>query len=230
MNKINANNIREYLISISDKDYKTHVNSIGVSNNVLGIRIPVLREIAKEIAKDDWRTFVRDVGDLYFEERMIHGMVLGYIKIEVDELIKYLDLFIPKINNWSICDSSVSTLKVIKKHNDIFWEYIQKYIKSDQEFDIRFGVVVLLMYFINDRYIDKVINILDIINNDGYYVKMAVAWALSYCYIKYPTKTMEYYNNSNVDNFTYNKAIQKTIESFQVKDEDKIVLKTMKRK
>ncbi|MFW5647387.1 MAG: DNA alkylation repair protein, partial [Acetivibrio ethanolgignens] len=105
------------------------------------------------------------------------------------------------------------------------------YLESDREYFIRFGVVMLLDYYVDGEYLEKLYAVFDSIHHEGYYVKMAVAWALSVCYVKFPKETRRYLeNNKALDDFTYNKAIQKTCESYRVEPEEKERLKTMKRK
>ena len=106
-------------------------------------------------------------------------------------------------------------------------------MKSDREFELRFAIVILLDYYITDEYIDNVIKILDNIKHtEFYYVKMAVAWTLSIAYIKYPDKIMQYLQsgNNHLDKDTYNKALQKIIESNRVGKREKNKIKKMKRR
>lgn len=143
--------------------------------------------------------------------------------------IKDIEKFVPKIDNWAVCDTFCAGLKIIKKYPEDFWEFIGKYLKSDKEFEIRFAIVMILDYYINDKYIEEVLEILNNIKHEGYYVKMAVAWTVSICYIKFPKRTMKFLKECNLDNFTYNKSIQKIIESYRVENEDKEILKKMKK-
>jgi len=110
------------------------------------------------------------------------------------------------------------------------WDFLQPYLSSDKEYEIRFGVVMLLLYFVEDEYIERVLQWMDRIRHEGYYVKMAVAWAISVCYVKYPEPTMAFLKNNTLDDFTYNKALQKIIESLRVDSETKHVLRSMKRR
>lgn len=103
-------------------------------------------------------------------------------------------------------------------------------MKSDKEYEIRFGVVMAMAHYIDEEYIDNVLQWMDRISHEGYYVKMAVAWALSVCYVKFPQKTMNYLKENHLDDFTYNKALQKIIESYRVSTEDKEIIRSMKRK
>ena len=107
---------------------------------------------------------------------------------------------------------------------------MQEFFQSEKEYDIRFAVVMGLNYYINDEYKERFLLLLDCIHHEGYYVKMAVAWAISMVYVKYPEYIMNYLKDCKLDDFTYNKAIQKIRESLQVSKEEKELLKSMKRK
>ena len=109
------------------------------------------------------------------------------------------------------------------------WKFIQKYLKSDKEFKIRFAVVMILDYYIDEEYLKEDFKIFDDIKHEGYYVKMAVAWAISVCLIKYYEDTLEYLKKSKIDNWTYNKAIQKAIESYRISDSQKDFLRKLKK-
>lgn len=223
--------IREQLFELADEKYRQFQSGLCPNiDSIIGVRLPTLRKLAEEIAKGDWQDYLRNSDDQYYEEVMLKGMVIGYIKTDMDEILKYITEFIPKIDNWAVCDSFCSGLKYTKNHKNRVWDFLQPYLFSDEEFHIRFGVVMLLNYYIEDRYIDKILDICNQIKHDGYYVKMAVAWAISVCYVKYDIKTMYFLEKNNLDDFTYNKAIQKIIESLQVDKKTKEMLKTMKRK
>ncbi len=149
--------------------------------------------------------------------------------MNLDEQLSCLKKFIPKINNWAVCDTCCSNLKFTLKNKEPVFEFLKPYIKSKNEFDVRFAAVMLMDFYITDEYIDKVIKIYDGIKNEGYYAKMAVAWGLSVCFVKYSDITMKYLNNNNLNDWTYNKALQKITESFRVDDETKKVIRKMKR-
>lgn len=110
-----------------------------------------------------------------------------------------------------------------------FWDFLQPCLESSGEFIVRFAVVMLLDYFITGEYIDRIYPVLDRIKHQGYYVKMAVAWAVSMCYVQFPEKTMAYLRNNTLDDFTYNKSLQKITESLCVDSETKKTIRAMKR-
>ncbi|MGO5091226.1 DNA alkylation repair protein [Clostridium sp. LCP25S3_F10] len=223
--------IREQIFELADEEYQKFSSSLlPNTDNILGVRLPKLRKLAKAISKEDWREFMANYDSKYFEEIMLQGLVLGYAKTDIEEILQYVANFVPKIDNWSVCDSFCTGLKFTKNNMERVWNFIQPFLSSNKEFEVRFGVVMLLNFYINDEYIDKVIKSLDAIKHSGYYAKMAAAWTISICYIKFPKQTMEYLENNTLDDFTYNKALQKITESLRVDKETKIIIKSMKRK
>ena len=223
--------IEKELLNMQDKKYKEFQKGIcpGVEE-IIGIRIPILRSYAKELLKRyDFKYLMENIPSNYYEEIMLQGMLIGQAKLDFNEIIKYIKDFIPKINNWAVCDTFCTSLKITKKHKEKMWDFIQKYIKSDKEFHIRFGIVMILSYYIDEDYLYKDFKIFDSIKSDKYYVQMAVAWAISFCLIKFYDKTIEYLKNSKIDKFTYNKSIQKAIESYRITKEQKEFLRTLKK-
>ncbi|MED4402418.1 DNA alkylation repair protein [Metabacillus fastidiosus] len=225
------NIIRRQIFELIDTDYqKFAAVLIPNINNILGVRLPELRKIAKQIAKDDWHTYLETAENEYFEEIMLQGMVIGYVKTDIEEILPYVAAFVPKINNWSVCDSFCTGLKFTKENKRLVWEFLQLYLSSEKEYEIRFGVVMLLNFYIETEYIGKVLNLLEGVKHEGFYAKMAVAWALSICYVKIPDLTMKYLKNNKLDDFTYNKALQKIVESNRVNKETKSLIRSMKRR
>ena len=219
------------LYSLQDLKYKDFNSKIVGTNNVIGVRTPELKRIAKSIARGDYKSFIENNKHEYYEETLVHGLVLGYLKLEFDELKYYIDSFIPLIDNWAVCDMTVANLKIFKKNKtkDICFNEIKKYIKNYNPWINRFGYILLLDYFIEEDYISEIFELCENYK-DHYYVKMGVAWLISVCYIKFKGRTLTFLKNNNLDDWTYNKAIQKIIESNRVSDEDKKMLRGMKRK
>ncbi len=229
MNKNINDEIRIELFNLIDEKYKKfHSKLCPNIDNILGVRLPLLRKISKNLSKDNWNEYLENPYSDYYEEIMIEGLTIGYIKTDNESRFNYMKNFIPKINNWGICDSFCNNLKFTKKNMKEVWEFIRPYSLSSKEFDIRFSVVMMLNFYIVDDYIDEILHILNNISHEGYYVKMAVAWAISFAYIHYPNKTLKFLENNNLDKFTYNKALQKIIESNRVSKSDKNLMRTMK--
>lgn len=231
MTNIDTLTLRRELEGRAEAEYqKFHTALLPGIDNVLGIRIPELRTIAKGLAKLDWRSFVENTDTIYYEEIMLQGMVTGLAKTTLEEKLKYVRLFVPRINNWAVCDIFCGELKTtVKKNKEAFWEFIRPYLASDEEFKKRFGIV-MLFHFIEETYIDAIFAYADTFAHEGYYAKMGMAWLLSICYVKFPEKTRAYLLQSKLDNWTYNKALQKTTESLRVSKEEKEIIRKMKRK
>lgn len=221
--------VRNSLFQMQDLKYKEfHSNLCPNVYDIIGVRVPVLREYAKELYKNNKLSEIK-IGNKYYEELVIQGMIIGFqTKEPIEEVIKETKEFVPKINSWAVCDVFCAGLKITKKHPKEIFNLIQGYLKSEKEYELRFAIVMLLDYYINDEYIDKVLQILDNVKSDKYYVQMASAWAISICLIKYYEKTILFLETSKLDKFTYNRAIQKAIESYRITDEQKKKLRKMK--
>lgn len=220
-----------YIESLEDSKYRDfHKKLVPGLEKFIGVRAPELRKISKEISKGNWREYLDIAKDGTYEEIILQGMVIGNVKCEVEEFILQIEKFIPKINNWAVCDSFCSGLKKTKKYKKEIFKLIKKHIYSSNPWAIRFSIVMLLAYYVEENYINDIFKYCDSINNDEYYVQMAIAWLISMCFIKYEEETLTYLENNNLDNFTYNKALQKIIESTRVDKEKKNIIRSKKRK
>ena len=203
-----------------DEKYKQFHSKLLKNNNIelIGIRTPELKKIAKEISKNDYKSFIKQNTHKTYEECTLHGLLLGYIKVEEIELLKLIDEFIPYIDNWATNDLTVTNLKQFKKINI---EKTNKYINSNNPWEIRFGLTLLLSYYIKEENLNKIFNICDSITNTHYYVQMANAWLVSMCFIKYPNETLSYLKKCKLDKFTKNKSISKICDSYKVSQNNK---------
>lgn len=193
---------------------------------IIGVRTPELKKIAKQISKEDYLSFIKENTHQTYEESLLHGLVLGYIKTNEDNLLKLIDDFIPYINNWATNDLTTSNLKAFK-HIPINKTF--KYLKSSNPWEIRFGLTLLLSYYIKEENLEQIYQICDTINSTHYYVNMAIAWLLSICYIKYPNLTFNYLKKCNLDKFTLNKTISKICDSYRVSKEAKESVKSLRK-
>lgn len=221
--------IKEQLMEMAEDKYRSFSASLTPGKeNILGVRLPLLRKIALQLVKGNWRDYLKTAQDDTMEEVMLQGMVIGYCGADIEEVLELSTRFIPKIDCWSVCDSFCGGLKLTNTHKERMWEFLQAYLASNQEYDIRFGVVMLL-YYLEPDYAPLAFAHFDRIKHEGYYVKMAVAWVLSMYYVKLPELTMEYLKNNSLDKFTYNKALQKITESLKIDKETKDRIRSMKR-
>ena len=224
--------IKKKLQELSDTKYKEfHSSLCPGTENIIGVRVPILRNYAKELfSVQNWKETIKQIDNQYYEEIMLQGMLIGQAKKEnIEIVLKYIEEYVSKIDNWAICDVFCAGLKITQKYKEEMWNFIQKHLKSDKEFEIRFAIVMILDYYIEEEYIKKDLEILDKITHEGYYVKMAIAWAISVCLIKFYDETIKYLQDCNLDNWTYNKAIQKALESYRITNEQKEFLKKKKK-
>lgn len=218
-----------YLFEIRDIKYRDFHSSLCVNSNVIGVRTPLLKSIAKDISKGNYNEFLELLGEEYYEEITLYGFIICNIK-DIEESVKYLDIYKEKINNWASCDLFCSLYKIVNKNKDYFWEYINENISSDNLWIRRMCFVLMISYYIDCKYLDNIFKLCDDYNTSDYYVNMAVSWLISICYIKYPDITISYIKDNKLNNFTHNKAIQKIRESYRVSSDDKAYLNKLKRK
>ena len=226
--------IRKELFKMQDVKYKEFDSKLSPNvdeKDIIGVRIPKLREYAKELYKRcDGNIDNIKIYEEYKEELILKGMLIGLQKNKsIEDIIKQIDEFVPKIDGWAVCDTFCSSLKITKKHPKEMYKIIKKYLKSKKEFEIRFSLVMLLAYYINDEYIDEVLDIINSISSKEYYVQMANAWAISVCLVKYYDKTVDFLKDCKLDDFTFNKGIQKALESYRITNKQKDNLRKMKR-
>ncbi len=225
-------NIEKELFDMQDKKYQEFQKKLCPgTESIIGIRVPILRNYAKELLKKyNFKDIMECINDNYYEEIMLQGMLIGGAKEEFNVLINYIEEFIPKIDNWAVCDTFCAGLKITKKNKDEMWLFLKKYLKSRKEFEARFGIVMILDYFIDEEHLEENFKIFNKVKVDRYYVQMAVAWAISICLIKYYDRTVKYLQEeADLDNFTYNKSIQKATESYRITDKQKDFLRSMKK-
>jgi len=218
------------LINNMDTKYKDFNSKLipQTNNNIIGIRIPNLREISKSIYKGNYEEFLNVVKDKYMEEILIEGFVIGLIK-EEGIADKYIKSFISKVDNWCVCDTFCSSLKIVRNNKKKYFNFFTKNIDFNEPFQIRVSLIILNDHYINDEYIDKIFEFVNTITSNHYYVQIGIAWLISTCYIKFKDKTLRFLKNNNLDDFTYNKSIQKIIESKRVTEKEKFDLRKLKR-
>ena len=221
--------IRRELEQLAEPGYQAFTASLSPGvEQILGVRMPHLRKLASAIVKDGWQEYLA-FEPYYFEELMLQGIVVGGIKVAPEERLGYIADFVPRINGWSVCDTFCGGLKFTAKNQAMVWEFLQPYLQSGQEFQIRFAVVMMMTYYLDEAYIDTVLELLDGVKHDAYYVKMAVAWALATALAKQPDATWAYFEHHHLDTDTWKKTIQKCLESYRVPDGQKEALRAMRR-
>lgn len=211
----------------SVSDLARHKAILNTNQEVIGISMANIRSIAKEISQNQATEFLevaknKNPETSYYEETLIEGLVIANLK-DLDKQVKCLKIWANKIDNWSTCDSVVTTMKLLKKskNKDKYFNDFVELSKSNQEFIARFGIIVLMVDYLDEFHINQIYALLKEIKNDKYYVKMAMAWLISFGYLVDKEKTIALLDERVLDKFIQNKAISKCRDSFRISKEDK---------
>ena len=218
------------LLEYKDDKYREFsaklVPSISI-DKIIGVRLPVIRNIVKDIKNEDYiDEFLNELPHKYQEEYILHGLLLSIKYKDIDILLDRLDIFLGYVDNWVITDTI--SPKLFKKYPDKVYEYIKKWIKSEHEYKIRFGVVSLLQFYLDDNYNKRIFKIVNSIKYDSYYVNMGISWFYSFALIKQYEDTVKIFENKKLDKWIHNKSIQKAIESYRISNEKKEYLRSLK--
>ena len=224
-----VDDIREDLFANQDvkyRDFQSKLTPTIEANTAIGVRTPVLRKLAKYYSKrQDVDEFLADLPHKYFDENQLHAFILSEIK-DFDECIGKLERFLPFVDNWATCDQM--SPKCFKKNHEKLLPYLNKWIKSDDTYTVRFAIVTFMAHFLDDDFDEGYLGLVSDIKSDEYYINMAIAWYFATALAKQYDKTIPYIENKTLDVWTHNKAIQKSIESYRVTAEHKEYLKSLK--
>ena len=225
--------IKEFLYLHTDEKYRAFTQKLITNipaETIIGVRLPALKKLAKEIYKgSDWRAYLEETSDDTFEERMLQGFVIGFIDDEPKNVIPYIEKFIGKIDNWSICDSFCGSLKIVKRYPTVFWSFIKPFLYDGRTYYVRFALVMLLRYFVDAEHCAEAFAAFNEIKNEDYYVKMALAWAVAEFYAKLPVQTLAFLSQNSLSRWTHNKAIQKIKESRLTDKKTSLMLNGLRR-
>lgn len=221
--------VRQELFELQDLKYRDfHAKLIPTmeKEKIIGVRTPVLRGFAKKFGKtEESKLFIKKLPHQYYEENNLHGLLIEQIK-DYDECLVELKRFLPYIDNWATCD--LLALRLVKKHLDVFIKEIYKFMESEHTYIIRFGISMLMKYYLEDEfkieYPDKVADI----RSEEYYVNMMRAWYFATALAKQYEQIIPFIEKKRLDVWTHNKTIQKAIESYRITDEQKTYLRTLK--
>lgn len=230
---MNIEKIKKALEEKSEEKYREFSLRLinGSSLPLLGIRLPNLRRLAAEIHKNgEAEDFLENCDFSSIEMSLLYSYVLGKMKGDINYLWSYFNRAAGYVDNWCTCDILCQSFKQCEKFRDEVFKHLLSYIASGETYYMRIAAVMLMSHYLTDEYIDRVLETLNNAENDGYYYKMGAAWCLATAVAKYPKKTLEFLKVCRLDDFTFNKAIQKSVESHRISEETKLKLKAMKRK
>ena len=229
--------IRDELYKNMDEEYgRQQAKLIPECGNIIGVRMPVLNKMAREIASVNWKEYLQGARSDTYEEILLQALVLGYARGKVDDILLYIEEFIPLIDNWAVCDHLCAGLGMAREYQEEFWEFITKWVSRDgrlkkpghPEYIMRFVTVMMLDYFINDRYIDNVLFAYNTMKHPGYYFKMGVAWGLETAYYSYPDKVLAFLKDNDLDDETLSMKFKKLLNSGKLSDEEKQAIKEIR--
>ena len=193
----------------------------------IGVRVPEVRKLAKSYSKDpECQKFLKELPHLYYDENMLHGLLLSEMK-DYDACISAVDIFLPYVDNWAVCD--IMSPKVFKKHKEELLEKIKIWATSDQVYTCRFGLEMLMTHFFDEDYKPEYLEIAAGVHSEEYYVNMMIAWFFATALAKQWDTTIPYITENRLSEWVHNKTIQKARESYRITDEQKKYLKGLKR-
>ncbi len=223
--------IQKELFKLQDKEYgifQTKLILTASPDVFIGVRTPELRKFAKELVKNNnYSTFLNDLPHKYFDENQLQAFIISEIK-NYDECITYLNIFLPYVDNWATCDQM--SPKIFKKNKDKLLSEIKKWIKSKDTYTIRFGIGMLMQYYLDEDFKIEYLNWVSKIKSKEYYVNMMIAWFFATALAKQYDSTIPYIENNKLDVWTHNKAIQKSLESYRITPDRKEYLRNLKTK
>ncbi len=226
---MNRDEIVAELFRMQDKDYAVLQAKIipnVASENIIGVRTPALRTFAKSLYKDsDIDAFLSDVPHQYFDEEQLHAFVISLEK-DFDKCIAQVDAFLPFVDNWATCDQL--SPKVFKKSPEKLLPYIETWIKSDKTYTVRFAIGMLMQHFLDDHFDTKYADMVAKVRSEEYYINMMIAWYFATALAKQYESILPYIEEKRLDDWAHNKAIQKSVESYRITDEQKKYLKSLK--
>lgn len=197
---------------------------------ILGVRVPKLRKLAKSAARDDWRKLLREAQYESFEEILLVGLTVGYARGSLCDRLDAIRVLLPRMDSWGLTDSIAATLKIQPSERDEAWRFAMECLVDPMEYTVRFGILVLLDYFLTSETIPDVANQLTKIVDTRYYVRMAVAWCFAEMAVHDMERVFNVLKSGTLDCFTHNMTIRKMRESHRITHEQKAVALSLKRK
>jgi 3-methyladenine DNA glycosylase AlkD len=228
MNSI-VSDIRAHLQNLKDEQYRLFQIKLipGIDpGSVIGVRTPALRAYAKMLFHNpEIDIFLHDLPHRYYEETVLHGLLLEKIS-DYEAAVLAVDNFLPYVTNWAVCDTV--KIDLFKKNLEPLLKKAVEWIHSDHVYTIRFGIGILMRYFLDDQFTPAVLKIVADIQSEEYYVNMMIAWFFATALAKHYAETLPYIENKVLDPWTHNKTIQKARESFRVTASEKAFLSTLR--
>ena len=221
--------VRNQLFELQDLKYKEFASKLMPTVNpetVIGVRTPELRKLAREFSqRPEVSEFLKSLPHGYYEENNLHGFLIETLR-DYDAVVAAVDEFLPYIDNWATCD--LISPKIFKKHLPELYEKIKVWLISDRTYTVRFGIGMLMSFYLNDAFRPEMPELVACIRSEEYYVNMMIAWYFATALAKQYEAALPYIQEQRLAKWTHNKAIQKAVESYRIGDEAKAYLRTLK--
>ncbi|MCR4695044.1 MAG: DNA alkylation repair protein [Pseudobutyrivibrio sp.] len=222
--------ILQFLFDNQDKTYQSFQQKLCPSvepERIIGVRIPILRHYAKILLKENKaEDFLKDLPHKYYDEYMLHVILVSQEK-DFEKAIAQVEAVLPYIDNWAACDTL--SPKAFKKNPMALLEYIHRWLESDGEYELRFGIKMLMDHFLDEKFDEAYLEMVAAVESDAFYVKMMVAWYFATALAKQYDSALVYIKEGRLERWTSNKSIQKAVESYRVTEDHKAYLKTLRR-
>ena len=226
---MNITDLQRKLYDLQDPKYREmQIKIIPTINpeSIIGVRTPELKTMAKEILKaGDYKDYLEELPHEFFEENQLQAFIISGMK-DYDECMEELERFLPYVDNWATCDQM--SPKIFKKYKEELLERIKEWINSEKTYTVRFGVSMLMEHFLDDDYDPKYPEMVAGVRSEEYYVNMMIAWYFATALAKQYESVLPFIEEKRLDDWTHNKAIQKSVESRRITEEQKIYLKSLK--
>ena len=194
-----------------------------LSNNVIGVKTPALRQYAKNLSYTD--KFMDELPHKYFEENQIHAFVLSNIS-DFETCINMVNDFLPYVDTWATCDQTIPN--PFAKNTDKLLPHIKQWIKSKHTYTVRFAIGILMRYFLGDKFVPEYADMVIKIKSNEYYINMMRAWYFATALAKNWDYVIQIIKDKKLDLWTHNKTIQKAIESYRITPQQKQYLRKLK--
>lgn len=226
MNKADLHRKLYDLQDLKYRDMQIKIIPTVEPESVIGVRTPELKSIAKDILKDgNYKGFLEELPHRYFEENQLQAFIISGIK-DLNECMEDLETFLPYVDNWATCDQM--SPKIFRKHKDLLLTHIIEWIDSEKTYTVRFGVGMLMEHFLDDDFDPLYPEMVAKLRSEEYYVNMMIAWYFATALAKQYESIIPFIEEKRLDDWTHNKAIQKSLESRRITEEQKLYLKSLK--
>ena len=226
MNKADLHRKLYDLQDLKYRDMQIKIIPTVEPESVIGVRTPELKSIAKDILKDgNYKGFLEELPHRYFEENQLHAFIISGIK-DLNECMVDLETFLPYVDNWATCDQM--SPKIFRKHKDVLLSHIEEWVNSEKTYTVRFGVGMLMEHFLDDDFDPLYPELVAKLRSEEYYVNMMIAWYFATALAKQYESILPFIEEKRLDDWTHNKAIQKSLESRRITEEQKLYLKSLK--